>query len=231
MNRGTRSGVRAVLARWRGRDIELKSPGEIQAMREAGGVVARALALTGDAARPGVSTGELDAMAEQAIRGRRGDPLLHGLPRVPGDDVHVDERGDLHGIPHPWRRSSRTATSSPSTAGRSWTGGTGRRDHARRGHRRARRPGAVGGVPRQALDAGIAAAGPDARLTDVSHAVQAAAEAAGAPRRRALRHRRGVRRARHRHLHAHGPVPAQPRRPRARSAAARRAWRWPSSRC
>ena len=36
MTRGTRGGVRAVLARWRGRDIELKTPGEIDAMRVAG---------------------------------------------------------------------------------------------------------------------------------------------------------------------------------------------------
>ena len=36
--------MRAVLARWRGRDIELKTPSEIDAMRVAGALVARALA-------------------------------------------------------------------------------------------------------------------------------------------------------------------------------------------
>jgi methionyl aminopeptidase len=38
---------------------------------------------------------------------------------------------------------------------------------------------ALSAACREALDAGIAAVRPDARLTDVSHAVQAAAEAAG----------------------------------------------------
>ena len=51
MTRGTRGGVRAVLARWRGRDIELKTPGEIDAMRVAGALVARALAAVTTAAR------------------------------------------------------------------------------------------------------------------------------------------------------------------------------------
>ena len=46
-----------MLARWRGRDIELKTPSEIDAMRVAGALVARALAAVTAAARPGVSTG------------------------------------------------------------------------------------------------------------------------------------------------------------------------------
>jgi len=43
VSRGTRGGVRAVLARWRGRDVELKTAGEIDAMRIAGALVAQAL--------------------------------------------------------------------------------------------------------------------------------------------------------------------------------------------
>ena len=36
MSGGHRVGLRGALARWRGRDIELKSPGELEAMLEAG---------------------------------------------------------------------------------------------------------------------------------------------------------------------------------------------------
>ena len=60
----TGGGVRAVVRRLRGRaSIELKSPGEIEAMRAAGAVVARTLRLLECHARAGVSTGELDELA------------------------------------------------------------------------------------------------------------------------------------------------------------------------
>jgi methionyl aminopeptidase len=48
--------------------IEVKTTGELQSMRAAGLVVARALTLVSEAAKPGVSTAELDDIAEQAIR-------------------------------------------------------------------------------------------------------------------------------------------------------------------
>ena len=69
----TRGGVRGLVARWRGRDIELKSPDELDAMRAAGALVARTLAEVATLAKPGVSTAELDVLAEQTIRdaGRR----------------------------------------------------------------------------------------------------------------------------------------------------------------
>jgi methionyl aminopeptidase len=65
---GGRGGVRGLIARWRGRDIELKTPGELDAMRAAGALVARTLAAVVEAAKAGVSTAELDALAEQTIR-------------------------------------------------------------------------------------------------------------------------------------------------------------------
>jgi len=42
-----------MVARWRGRDIELKTPGEIDAMRAAGALVARTLAAVVELASPG----------------------------------------------------------------------------------------------------------------------------------------------------------------------------------
>jgi methionyl aminopeptidase len=184
VNKGTRTGVRAVLARWRGRDIELKSPGEIDAMRVAGGLVAQALAAVTAAARPGVSTGELDAIAEQVIRDGGGVPsflgyhgypasicaslneqIVHGIPAATqvladGDLLSVDCGAIVEG----WHGDA-AVTLAVGTVG---TVGTV-----------APADLALSAACREALDAGIAAVRPDARLTDVSHAVQAAAEAAG----------------------------------------------------
>lgn len=48
--------------------VELKTPGEIEAMAAAGTVVARALAATRAAARPGVRLTELDQVAREVLR-------------------------------------------------------------------------------------------------------------------------------------------------------------------
>ena len=178
MNRGTRSGVRAVLARWRGRDIELKSPGEIDAMRVAGGLVAQALAAVTAAARPGVSTGELDAIAEQVIRDGGGVPSFLGYHGYPASICASLNEQIVHGIPAATQVLADGDLLSVDCGAivEGW-------------HGDAAVTLAVGTVApadlalsaacREALDAGIAAVRPDARLTDVSHAVQAAAEAAG----------------------------------------------------
>src|SRR5918997_374837 len=99
MTRGTRGGVRAVLARWRGRDIELKTPGEIDAMRVAGGLVARALAEVTAATRPGVSTAELDVLAEQVIRDGGGVPSFLGYHGYPASICASVNEQIVHGIP------------------------------------------------------------------------------------------------------------------------------------
>ena len=99
MTRSTRGGVRAVLARWRGRDIELKTPGEIDAMRVAGALVARALAAVTAAARPGVSTGELDVLAEQVIRDGGGVPSFLGYHGYPASICASVNEQIVHGIP------------------------------------------------------------------------------------------------------------------------------------
>ncbi len=79
--------------------IVRKSAAEIEIMREAGRVSARALRLVGEAVRPGVTTAELDDLAEQAIRSEGGRPAFkgyHGFPKTlctsPNDQV-------VHGIP------------------------------------------------------------------------------------------------------------------------------------
>ncbi|MHB2022951.1 MAG: type I methionyl aminopeptidase [Mycobacteriales bacterium] len=79
--------------------IQLKSEAEIALMREAGLVVGRTLELLRAAVAPGVSTADLDALAEEAILGAGATPSFkgyHGFPAVICTSVN-DEI--VHGIP------------------------------------------------------------------------------------------------------------------------------------
>jgi methionyl aminopeptidase len=62
------------------RNVVIKSPEELALMREAGRVNARALATVRSLIRPGVTTGELDAAAEEVIRKAGGKPVFKGYP-------------------------------------------------------------------------------------------------------------------------------------------------------
>src|SRR4051812_18179071 len=176
----SRGGVRTMLARWRGRDIELKTPGELDAMRAAGAVVADALAAVTAATAIGASTKDLDAIAEEVIRaagavpsflGYHGFPasicasvneqIVHGIPSAAqvladGDLISVDCGAILDG----WHGDA--AVTLP-------VGAVSAADLA------------LSAACEAALHAGIAAITPDPRLSDVSHAVQRSSE--GAARR------------------------------------------------
>jgi methionyl aminopeptidase len=82
-----------------GRKIEVKSQDELRRMRAAGLVVARTLEVLGDAAGAGMTTGDLDDLAEKTITGLGGTP---SFPLVPGYRhtlcVSVNEQV-VHGIP------------------------------------------------------------------------------------------------------------------------------------
>lgn len=60
--------------------VILKSDDELTLMREAGRIVAEALMLIREQVRPGVSTLELDALAEAHIRKRNAVPSFKGYP-------------------------------------------------------------------------------------------------------------------------------------------------------
>ena len=62
------------------RNIVLKSPQEIAALREAGRINARALDAVRQLIRPGVTTAELDAAAEDVIRKHGASPTFKGYP-------------------------------------------------------------------------------------------------------------------------------------------------------
>ncbi|MFH1620092.1 MAG: type I methionyl aminopeptidase [bacterium] len=90
--------------------IEIKTPAEIEKMRRVGRVVAEVLHALAAAAKPGISTGDLDRLAAEEIKKReaipaflnyRGypavlcasvnDEVIHGIP----DDSRVLREGDL----------------------------------------------------------------------------------------------------------------------------------------
>ncbi|RJQ69513.1 type I methionyl aminopeptidase [Pseudonocardiaceae bacterium YIM PH 21723] len=82
------------------RGIELKSVGEIEAMRAAGLVVAGALRLVAQHAKPGVSTGELDELAEQHIRDAGAVPSFKGYHGFPASICASVNEQVVHGIPN-----------------------------------------------------------------------------------------------------------------------------------
>ncbi len=87
------------------RGVEIKTPAQIAVMREAGLVVARTLQLLREAVRPGVSTGELDALARESIHaqgatsnflGYGAGSSTQGFPGVICTSVNDEV---VHGIP------------------------------------------------------------------------------------------------------------------------------------
>ncbi len=89
------------------RQIVLKSPREIEIMREAGRINALALQAVREAARPGVTTAELDAVAEEVIRSHGAVPAFKGYPGpypYPAT-ITVSINDELvHGIPSKQRK-------------------------------------------------------------------------------------------------------------------------------
>ena len=79
--------------------VKLKSPAQIEAMREAGRVSALALRRVGEAVECGITTRELDAIAEKAIRAEGGIPAFKGYGGFPGSICASVNDQVVHGIP------------------------------------------------------------------------------------------------------------------------------------
>ena len=155
-----------------------KSPAEIEAMREAGRVSAKALRMVGEHVRPGVSTLELDEIAEEVIRAEGGIPAFKGYAGFPGSICASVNEQIVHGIPSRKVVLQVGDIISIDTGAivDGWVG-----DNAW--------TYAVGGitpekkrlleVTEKSMWAGVDAACPGNRLGDIGHAVQSVAEAAG----------------------------------------------------
>ena len=80
--------------------ITIKSAREVDTMAEAGRIVAETLALVASRTQPGVSTGELDHLAEEFIRSHPGArPSFKGLYDFPASLCTSINQEIVHGIP------------------------------------------------------------------------------------------------------------------------------------
>ncbi len=79
--------------------IQIKNESEIARMREAGLVVGRTLAKLREAVAPGVSTADLDAIAEESIRGEGATPSFKGYRGFPASICASINDEIVHGIP------------------------------------------------------------------------------------------------------------------------------------
>jgi len=79
--------------------IILKSPEEIELMRRAGRVVARTVDVLIGEVRPGMTTGDLDAIAERVIRESGAEPSFKGYRGFPGTICTSLNEEIVHGIP------------------------------------------------------------------------------------------------------------------------------------
>jgi len=158
--------------------IFLKSPSELEALERANRVVHTVLRTVRAAAAPGVSTLELDELAEETIRQHGGTPAFKGYRGFPATLCTSMNDVIVHGIPS---RSARLAEGDLLSVDcgvlldgyygdAATTFGIGKVATA------AQR---LMDTARSCLDDGVAAVGPGGRLGDVGAAVQARAEAAG----------------------------------------------------
>jgi methionyl aminopeptidase len=152
--------------------IQIKTSEEIALMRSAGLIVADALAAMREAVAPGVSTGQLDAIAERVIRDAGAIPSFLGYRGFPKTVCASVNDEIVHGIPNPKRILAEGDVISLDC---------GAIYHGYHGDSAI--SVAVGEVTPEVLElmavteasmwAGLSRALADGRLTDISHAVEA----------------------------------------------------------
>jgi methionyl aminopeptidase len=159
--------------------IILKSPDEVAKMRVAGSIVAETIDTVLAAVRPGVSTADLDAVAEAFIRERKATPSFKGYRGFPASICASLNEEVVHGIPSP-KRILKEGDLLSLDFGAIWDG-----YHADSAVTVfvAEPPSAEAEklvrVTEEALEAGISQIRPGGRLSDISHAVQQVVEGAG----------------------------------------------------
>jgi methionyl aminopeptidase len=82
-----------------------KSAHEVEQMERAGRVVVQTLELLGEHVRPGVTTQELDELAEEFIRSQGGIPTFKGYRGYPASICTSPNAMVVHGIPGPYELS------------------------------------------------------------------------------------------------------------------------------
>jgi len=158
--------------------IVLKSSDEIERMRHAGRVTAQAVQRLMEAVRPGITTADLDALAEESMRSEGCTPSFKGYRGFPASICTSVNDQVVHGIPGP--RVLHEGDLISLDVGAVWDGyhgdsavtvfvGSPPSDVAEKLVR----------VTEESLDAAISQIRVGARLSDVGHAVQQVVEGAG----------------------------------------------------
>jgi methionyl aminopeptidase len=154
-----------------------KSTAEIEKMANAGRIVADTISLLHDHIRPGVSTGELDELADDYIRSQGGTSSFKGYRGYPASICTSPNDMVVHGIPNGRTVSEGDILSvdvgvvlDGFVADSAYTFGVGEIS--------AEAERLLDGC-QAALAAGIAECRAGNRLSDVSHAIQVATEEAG----------------------------------------------------
>jgi len=157
--------------------VILRSPREIARLREAGRVVARVLDALGAQVAPGMTTGELDALAEAQILAAGGVPTFKGYGGFPAASCVSVNDEVVHGIPGGRRLQPGDIVSCDVGVTLEGYIGDGARTFALPPVQPASER--LLAVTAQALEAGLAAARAGGRVGDISAAVQGVVEAAG----------------------------------------------------
>jgi methionyl aminopeptidase len=154
-----------------------KSQQEIEGMTRAGELVAETIALLGENLQPGITTGELDRIAEDFIREHGGVPTSKGYRGYPAATCISPNAMVVHGIPGTHRVEEGDLISvdvgitlNGLVTDSAYTFGVGEIDPE------SQRLLEVG---KQALETGIEQARAGNRVGDISHAVQQVVEGAG----------------------------------------------------
>lgn len=157
--------------------IICKSESELRLMREAGRIVAETHRLMADAVKPGITTGELDAIAEKFIRSQNAIPSFKGYNGFPSSVCASVNDELVHGFPGSRKLNEGDIISIDIGAqyegyhgDSAWTYAVGKvSDEVQR----------LLDVTEESLYAGLALVKPDIRLYSISHAIQKVIEAAG----------------------------------------------------
>jgi len=163
--------------------IELKSANELEQVRTACQIAAEVLHRIGEAARPGVTTKELDEIAERLIYSFGCTPSFKGyslggaLPPFPGCITTSVNEEIIHGIPS--RRRLKDGELLKLDIGvfkDGFHGDTAITVHVGKPTKRGKR---LADATKEALRLAISAVRPRARLGDVGHAIQSHVEPLG----------------------------------------------------
>jgi len=157
--------------------IRLKRPEQVEAIAAAGAVVAAVLDELAAAAAPGVTTGDLDALARERIAAAGGRPSFLGYRGFKGAICTSVNDLVVHGIPGPQRLADGDVVSlDVGVTLDGWVADAARTVPV----------GALGAADghlietaEAALEDAIAVCRPGNRIGDVGHAVQSRTEAAG----------------------------------------------------